>query len=207
MPNWCDNNLRISNSDKQKIDELEAELKKENAELFQHLRPSGGEWDYVWCVENWGTKWDARIIDWEREDDNTINIFFETAWSPPIELYDYLINENWDIRAFYNEPGLCFAGIYESDGDNEHFEYSDMSADEIDDTLPEELNEMYGIAQYKRDWEEEEDDYFGDEDDVSEDEMVQALDELKTEYEGESFADEDAKVTGKWPFPEGKKDE
>lgn len=202
MPNWCDNTLNISNSDKSKIDELEAELRKsEQTELFQHLRPYDGDWDYGWCCENWGCKWDARIIDWERLEDNLIVVYFETAWAPPIALYDYLTEEGWNIEAFYYEPGMCFAGMY-SEGNDDCYEYSDLSADEIEEQFPHELNDMYCISERQREWEEENED-----DDLSEDEMIQALDELKKEYEDESFADEDAKVTGKWPFPEGKKDE
>ena len=160
MPNWCDNSLTLRNSDKSKIDAVEAVLAdKENQQLFKHLRPYDGEWEYDWCCNNWGTKWESRIIDWERLDDGEIIIYFETAWAPPTILYDYLmeLDEGWDIEAYYHEPGVCFAGIYE-DGFDSCFEFSDMTADEIEEELPQVLNEMYGISDYKREWEEENED-------------------------------------------------
>ncbi len=142
MPNWCDNQLTIINQDKSKIDAIEAVLSdKENQELFKHLRPYDGEWDYGWCVENWGTKWESRIIDYERLAENELIVFFETAWGPPTVLYEYLheAEEGWEIEAYYNEPGMCFAGMY-IDGFDSVYEYSDMSADEIEEELPEVLN-------------------------------------------------------------------
>ena len=164
MPNWCDNTLNISNTDKTKIDAIEKELQKEDSEILKLLRPYDGEWDYGWCVENWGTKWDARVIDYFRDGDNSISITFETAWGPPLALYSYLYesDEGWEIDAYYNEPGMCFAGTWYN-GSDDLYEYAELSADEIDEELPEELNEMYAIAQYKRDWEEENEDEDEDE--------------------------------------------
>ena len=150
--------MTLTHSEKEKLDELEAELSKENdAQLFQHLRPYEGEWDYGWCCNNWGTKWEARIIGWERIDETTMFVSFETAWGPPIALYEFLEENEWSVEGLYNEPGMCFAGIYE-DGSDSYYEYSDLSADEIEENMPGVLEETFGIAQYKRDWEEEEED-------------------------------------------------
>jgi hypothetical protein len=197
MPNWCDNTLHLRNSDKAKLDAVEAVLAdRENQELFKHLRPYEGEWDYGWCCNNWGTKWESRIIDFDRSDDNEITVYFETAWGPPTVLYQYLyeLNEGWDIEAFYHEPGMCFAGIWR-DGGEDHYEFSDMSADEIEEELPSELNEMYGISEWKREWEEENAE---DEDEelewpepkATEEEMKQALKELKEEFDRLSAEDD-----------------
>jgi hypothetical protein len=73
MPNWCYNSVTLYNEDKTVIDGLDQELSKEDAQPLNYLRPNPtGEWDYGWSVENWGTKWDVSIMDWEREDDNTL---------------------------------------------------------------------------------------------------------------------------------------
>jgi len=156
MPNWCDNSLTVRHSEKSKLDALESELSKgDDSQLLAHFRPYEGEWDYGWCVENWGTKWDARVYGWERTADDTIFVSFETAWSPPITLYEYIEQEGWEVEGLYNEPGMCFAGIYEEGADN-YYEYAELSADEIEEELPTILEETFGIAEYKRDWEEEE---------------------------------------------------
>ena len=60
----------------------------------------------------------------------------------------------FSVRAYYDEPGMGFAGVYE-DGFDESFNYSGMSADEAEGYLPEALNEMYGITENMREWEEE----------------------------------------------------
>ena len=192
MPNWCDNTLNISNADKSKIDALETELKKDDAEILKFLRPYEGEWDYGWCVENWGTKWDARVIDYFRDGDNSISITFETAWGPPLTLYSYLYesDEGWEIDAYYNEPGMCFAGTWYN-GSDDLYEYAELRADEIDEELPEELNEMYAIAQYKRDWEEENEEEDTEElGEYSQEEVEQALKEIKEEFDRLSAEDD-----------------
>jgi len=155
MPNWCQNTAHFTNSDKEQLDKLESELKKENGcEVLKHLRPYEGEWEYMWCVENWGTKWEANVYNWERMNENTITINFDTAWGPPLTLFEFLTENGWEVEAFYNEEGMCFAGIYDN-GYHEEYEYSGMSADDIEEALPHELNEMYNISTYRREWEEE----------------------------------------------------
>jgi hypothetical protein len=197
MPNWCDNTLHLRNSDKAKLDAVEAVLAdRENQELFKHLRPYEGEWDYGWCCENWGTKWESRIIDFDRPDDNEITVYFETAWGPPTVLYQYLyeLNEGWDIEAFYHEPGMCFAGVWR-DGEDDYYEFSELTAEEIEEELPSELDEMYGISGWKREWEEEnaeeeDEELEWPEPKATEDEMKQALKELKEEFDRLSAEDD-----------------
>ena len=140
MPNWCFNEAVLFNQDSTKIDALVEELEKENPEPFNHLRPrpqeKNEEW-YSWNIEKWGTKWDVNIEDYTRVDDNTIQVFFDSAWSPPIELYTYLEHEGWDVSAQYSEEGMQFVGSY-SDLENDHYEY-DFSDENWRETIPEEL--------------------------------------------------------------------
>ena len=67
---------------------------------------------YSWCIANWGTKWDAgnqeinlaqgedkkKFID-EIVEGEEFLIYFETAWSPPME---------WMQKASERFPLLCF---------------------------------------------------------------------------------------------------
>lgn len=50
----------------------------------QNLELYGATTWYDWCCENWGTKWNAYSQNDERNNANTI--YFQTAWSSPIEL-------------------------------------------------------------------------------------------------------------------------
>jgi hypothetical protein len=58
------------------------------------------------------------------------------------------------VKLFYYESGMCFAGIYDENGDD-YYELSDMTAAEVAESLPEELDEMFGISENMAEWEEE----------------------------------------------------
>ena len=145
MPNWCYNTATVSHEDKTKIDGLEQELLKEDAQPFNYLRPNpAGEWDYGWSCENWGCKWDVSMMDWERQDDNTIVMHFDSAWSPPIALYEFLESEQgWSVRALYHEPGMGFAGRFE-DGYDDFYEFDWTDRASIED-LPEDIADFANV--------------------------------------------------------------
>jgi hypothetical protein len=142
MPNYCDNSLNLYNADKSKIDEVEKVL-NDTLPLFEHLRPCGeGDNWYDDHINKWGTKWDAGIIDFERIDDNEIYISFESAWCPPIALYDYLSENDWKISAYYNEPGVGFCGKY-ADSLDECYEYNMADLESLE-LIPEDINDFTG---------------------------------------------------------------
>jgi hypothetical protein len=113
VPNWCNNAVIIEHENTYMIDKIEKACKDGN--LLAVLRPlPGGEWNYDWCVSNWGTKWDVDPHYYNREG-NSISISFDSAWSPPIEAYQFAESElGYYIRAYYIESGMCFSGEYES---------------------------------------------------------------------------------------------
>jgi hypothetical protein len=142
MPNWCYNSVTISHEDKTKVDELVAVLSSEKAELFMHLHPRPTDQEenwYEWNCDNWGTKWDITTHDWGR-DGNEVTLNFDTAWSPPIALYEFLESEGWTVRALYHEPGMCFAGRYE-DGFDDAYEI-DLTDRESVENLPNDILEF-----------------------------------------------------------------
>lgn len=160
MPNWCNNYATITGP-KDQIDELIVECKKsdepnESYEILNKLRPrpvnEEENW-YDWNISNWGTKWDINLAGYEVVNENTITLSFDTAWSPPIALYEFLIENNWEVDAYYYEPGMGFCGHY--DGSDEYYEYGGMSADEAEEHIPDDLNEMFSITDDMRQWEEE----------------------------------------------------
>jgi hypothetical protein len=158
MPNWCYNSLTLSNDDKSKIDGLVAELEKEDSQPFNHLRPNPtGEWDYEWSCNNWGTKWDVSPHDWEREDDNTVVMHFDSAWSPPVTLYYFLEENGWSVSAMYHEPGMGFAGIFEDGYDDYYeFDYTDReSVENLPDAILDFTNAMEDLENWEAEQEEE----------------------------------------------------
>ena len=123
MPNWCWNSLEITPLDGvthvKKITDVISGTDEQGTYsdiMFQKILPyPDGKWDYDWCCENWGTKWDAQDTDISA-DGSVIN--FETAWSPPIPVITELARRFPDFRfeLEYEEPGMGFEGtcVWES---------------------------------------------------------------------------------------------
>jgi hypothetical protein len=97
------------------------------------------------------------MMDWERESDNSIVMHFDSAWSPPIAMYEYLNEEGWEVSAYYHEPGMGFAGRYDN-GDDEYFEFDFTDRQSIED-LPEDIldftNAMEDLERYEEEQYEE----------------------------------------------------
>jgi hypothetical protein len=76
---------------------------------------SGG---YEWCVENWGTKWNAHEVRLVRRKRSLVYIF-DTAWSPPIPVVLAMSRRFPDLTFTlrYWEGGMGFKGIFKAKGD------------------------------------------------------------------------------------------
>lgn len=110
---------------------------------------------YDWQVANWGTKWDICEATITPSDDGyAATMSFDTAWSPPVAAYEKLLDLGFTIRAYYYEPGMCYAGIW-VDGDDQFYEYSDMSSEQVAEEFPQELDEMFCISESMAEWEAE----------------------------------------------------
>jgi hypothetical protein len=82
----------------------------------------GYEWDYDWCVRNWGTKWDIYDVNHASLDGDTLELSFMSAWSPPIEaLVTGMLNHGYTFDLYYEEGGCCFIGHTKGDGES-HFD-------------------------------------------------------------------------------------
>ncbi len=71
---------------------------------------------YEWRVANWGTKWDARVEDFDDSDPKQTYVYFETAWSPPVEFMKWFVSQYPDayFRNEYDEEGMMFEGFTEN---------------------------------------------------------------------------------------------
>jgi hypothetical protein len=60
----------------------------------------------------------------------------------------------FQVEAKYYESGMCFAGMY-SNGSDDYYELGTMSAEDVERTIPEELDAEFGISdnmyQYEKD--------------------------------------------------------
>jgi len=86
---------------------------------------------YDWCVNNWGTKWnaggdnDAMQVDYDEDVGNqSIALFqFDTAWAPPLGVLEKLMETHPElsIECRYHEPGVGFFGVW-TDGSDRCYE-------------------------------------------------------------------------------------
>jgi hypothetical protein len=80
---------------------------------------------YAWRVKNWGSKWDVAEVeitqplmlhDDEDVSPESMNASFTfncwTAWSPPIPIWDKLVEMGLSVDADYQDEGGCFEGTY-----------------------------------------------------------------------------------------------
>lgn len=147
MPNWCYNGVTLRHSDPAMIDRAQ-----NSKGLLMEFLPTpkelleGDGW-YNWNVTNWGTKWDVDLENVERVDPNTLTASFDSAWSPPIEAYQKLVEMGFEIEAKFYEPGMAFCGTYDSEYGENTYELSGLDADNVRDVIGEELDDYFGISE------------------------------------------------------------
>jgi hypothetical protein len=141
---------RVGDDTDPKQIELEAAEKR-------NLATHGYKTWYDFCVNEWGTKWDVGGDGNEVELEgleNDVTLSFDSAWSPPCNVYEAMVEQGFSVRAYYYEPGMAFAGIW-WDGDDDFYEYGGLNSEQIAETLPEALDEMFNISEDVAMWEEE----------------------------------------------------
>ena len=173
MPNWCDNTISISGP-AEKVSQIYQQLKTDDSiGLCQALYPAPkdmfhgnlGEKErkdcaekgipnwYDWQTSNWGTKWDTADGDWQYEEagdgEAILSGSFQTAWAPPIGVYEHCdeAHEDLYIEAMYYEPGCAFAGKWDSGNGDEHYSL-EGTKESLENELPEDLNDAFGITEY-----------------------------------------------------------
>lgn len=137
MPNWCENEVRISGNEEELkhfletcFEEGEIDFEKiipypESApsredqpeDLRERMNHPFAKWyndfGYDWCIDTWGTKWGAT-----QQDNNLssypdeIELRFITAWSPPNGIHEKVkeMLPNCSISWFYKEEGMQVSG-------------------------------------------------------------------------------------------------
>ena len=181
MPNWCMNTVTLEHDDPVMITRAKVAFDKgallqefipcpqdlidtvsgfgpEQEELEAKQAANREKYGYsTWYDHNvaeWGTKWDIGGDGEAQDIDGGLVLSFDSAWAPPLHAYERLLELGFKVQAMYYEPGMGFAGIWE-DGSDDYYEYGGMTADEIEATLPTELDEAYGISQAVSEWEQE----------------------------------------------------
>lgn len=166
MPNYCSNTLKIRHSDKTKIERLHKACLENKLchaviplpdDLKDTISPSREPNDgllekygvdnwYDFCTSRWGTKWDIFDVEIIEAGVDTLYVAFTTAWTPPMGIYNTLLDEGFELEAKYFEGGMNFAGTIDNDGD---FYYEELS------DIPDDLDKEFGITEWMKSIEEE----------------------------------------------------
>ena len=112
MPDW----KNTPNEDGE-LPVLKQEFNKDGKLMWETYNFPDGKNDdrwYMWCVNNWGTKWEPDIADIEYADSEQLQLTFNTAWSPPEGIVEKLREKYPELtfQCFYDEPGCEIAGYY-----------------------------------------------------------------------------------------------
>jgi hypothetical protein len=183
MPNWCDNTLTLKHKDpamiKRAFDALEKgaflnefvpipeslhivagrvgdSIEQEALEAQEKLNEAqhGYKNWYDFCTNEWGPKWDVGDEGSQTlVNENELTTTFSSAWAPPTGAYAKLQDLGFEVEAYYYEPGMCFAGIYDENGDD--FYNIDGSSESVRENIPQVLDEMFNISENMAEYEDE----------------------------------------------------
>jgi hypothetical protein len=147
----------------------------EEADLISRF--GHADW-YGWRLANWGTKWDVKEVSYLDETNHyhaldaspaqivrdlpnggaVIEFAGETAWSPPVALYQYAETQGYKIEAVYIEEANGICGAY-SDGEDSEYGFPDPTDSEAVaeflEAIPAQLREEYNLDEVLRDTAEE----------------------------------------------------
>ena len=111
---------------------------------------------YDFCVSEWGTKWDVDPYDKvELNEDGSVEFCFDSAWAPPVGVYEALVEQGYDVVATYYEPGMAYVGRFDN-GIDDCIEYGEYTSDTVREVIGEELDDEYGISESMAEYEDEE---------------------------------------------------
>jgi hypothetical protein len=124
-----------------------------NLELFGYKN-----W-YDFSVNEWGVKWDMGTPETVSITDNhngtaTLTVNDDSAWAPPLRIFEKLYAREFDVLAYYYEPGMAFCGRWHN-GNDEYYNIVGDS-DWVDANIPSEINETFTIAESMSEWEQTE---------------------------------------------------
>jgi hypothetical protein len=115
-----------------------------------------GNW-YDFCVNEWGTKWEVDCSGTVTlsGDGCTVEANFDSAWAPPIQVYEAMLEQGFEVEALYHEPGMCFVGKWDN-GIDDCVEYSGATSSTVRAVIGDELDDYFGISDSMAEYEEEE---------------------------------------------------
>jgi hypothetical protein len=118
----------------------------------ENLEKYGFKTWYDFQTNMWGTKWDVDPYEKVEVVGNTIEFGFDSAWAPPMGVFEELTSQGFLVVAYYYEPGMAYVGKY-NDGDDECLEFGGYTSKNVRDAIGEELDDMFGISESMAEYE------------------------------------------------------
>lgn len=193
MPNWCFCDIMITGN-MEKISKMLSKDEDGCSIFLQNLVSYEGEWDYEWCWNNWGTKWDVGSNNLE-VNNNMLCGYCDFAWSPPIKCFKTYCEENDDvfIKMCYIEPNMVYLGYWDSVGNTIQDDYNSSNHKKYCENYKKycdiDVNEYFNFD-YFENWLEDQECYFdssdeedrSDEEDSSDEEEDSSEEELTCQF-------------------------
>ena len=175
MPNWCENTLTIHHKDPAMMKKVfdawnsghffqslhpcpqelydttagysadEEKQKAREAKEVANIEKYGYKNWYDWCLGNWGTKWDIDTEGIKIKQTDGFSESFYSAWSPPVELYEYLKEQGYEINALYYESGMGFCGNWTSSQGDDYHQIENYNAKWIEENIPKMLVSEFNL--------------------------------------------------------------
>ncbi len=128
------------------------ELERKTAENLEKYGVAN--W-YDFCVNYWGTKWDVDPYDpsdVKVDEYGVLEFGFDSAWAPPVGIYDKLVEMGYEVEATYYEPGMAYVGRWDN-GVDDCIEFGGETSKTVRDVIGEELDDEYGISECMAEYE------------------------------------------------------
>jgi hypothetical protein len=123
---------------------------EDKAKVLEPTISENNWWD--WRVQHWGTKWEIDT-DGRRTHrfENHLTVSFDTAWSPPLGIFEALVEQGFSVSAMYYEGGMSFCGAW-TDGFDDFYNI-EGKYDWVIKNIPSEIDAEFCISENMMDWE------------------------------------------------------
>lgn len=137
-------------------DDLDPKQIELEAQTMQNLSTYGYANWYDFCVGRWGTKWDVETqgMVTVSDDGRTVEAGFDSAWSPPLGVYEELVEQGYEVVGYYNDSGMGFVGKWDN-GDDLCYDYSSCNSETVRGYIGDELDDYFGISESMAEYEAE----------------------------------------------------
>lgn len=151
MPNWCQNHLLMTHPDPSRVDILLQAL--HTGTFCETIMPTPPDVDaYIYRTNYWGTKWDITDPTVTRLSPYTLQVEFDSAWAPPIGVYETLaVEEGAVVQATFCELAMGFVGEWNSAVGERSVDVDDYTPDTIREAAGDLLTDRYDLEQALRD--------------------------------------------------------